>query len=249
MSNERLRHALANGHMSAADLAERLGVDAKTVQRWVSQGRVPYPRLRAHAADVLGVRGYDLWPDAVSQERRDAASASEIIEVFPRRAAVPWDAWPQLFVKATTQIDVLVYAGLFLPEQMPAVLDTLAEKAQQGVRVRLLLGDPKCEAVAIRGEEEGIGRTAVAVKVRNALQLLRPRLKGVPGVHVRLHGTTLYTSIYRVDDEMLANPHVYGLPAAQAPALHLRKLSAGGLFDTYSVMYDKVWDEATPAWS
>ncbi|GAA4972521.1 hypothetical protein GCM10023225_12580 [Kineococcus glutinatus] len=30
---ERLRHTLANGRMSAADLAAHLGVDAKTVQR------------------------------------------------------------------------------------------------------------------------------------------------------------------------------------------------------------------------
>ncbi|GMA87491.1 hypothetical protein GCM10025868_27410 [Angustibacter aerolatus] len=47
---------------------------------------------------------------------------------------------------------------------------------------------------------------------------------------------------------MLANTHVLGLPAAQAPVLELRRLAAGGLFDTYAAMYDRVWDDAEPAW-
>ncbi|WP_328294394.1 helix-turn-helix domain-containing protein [Kineococcus sp. NBC_00420] len=249
MPNDRLKQALNAHGMSPQQLGEQLGVDPKTVSRWISQGRPPYPKYRAQVAALLREAEDWLWPEAVSEQRRDAVSASEVVEVFPRRAAVPWDTWPRLFSEAAAHIDVLVYAGLFLPEQMPAVLDTFVAKAQEGVRIRLLLGDPKSPAVALRGEEEGIGRSAVAVKVRNALDLLRPKLKGVPGVHVRLHAVTLYTSIYRADDQMLANPHVYGLPAAQAPAMHLRKLTPGGLFDTYTVMYDKVWDDARPAWS
>lgn len=115
-----------------------------------------------------------------------------------------------------------------------------------GARVRLLMGDPESPAVALRGEEEGIGE-AVATKTRNALSLVSRLLGEGSGVQLRLHATTLYTSIYRADDTMIANPHVLGLPAAQAPALHLRRLSAGGLFDTYAAMYDRVWDVAKPA--
>jgi hypothetical protein len=71
----------------------------------------------------------------------------------------------------------------------------------------------------------------------------------VQGIAVRLHATTLYTSIYRFDDDMLVNLHVYGLPAAHAPLLHLRRLSEGELFCTYSDAYERVWPEAIPAWS
>lgn len=84
----------------------------------------------------------------------------------------------------------------------------------------------------------------MATKTRNALDLIRRALDRCPGVQLRLHDTTLYTSVYRADDAMIANPHVLGLPAAQAPALHLRRLGGGGLFDTYADLFDRVWDTA-----
>jgi hypothetical protein len=88
--------------------------------------------------------------------------------------------------------------------------------------VRILLGDPDSQVVADRGDDEGIGDT-VPAKVRNALALYRP-LRQVEGVEFRLHRTVLYNSIYRADDQVLVNTHVFGLAAAQAPAWHLRKL-------------------------
>ena len=65
-------------------------------------------------------------------------------------------------------------------------------------------------------------------------------------MEIRCHGTTLYNSIYRYDDEMIVNPHVYGIPAPHAPALHLRRLSAGSMFETYVRSFDTVWETGTP---
>ncbi len=56
----------------------------------------------------------------------------------------------------------------------------------------------------------------------------------------------LYNSIYRFDDEMIVNPHVYGKMASHAPALHLRRLSAGTLFTTYQDSFNAVWAAAAP---
>jgi hypothetical protein len=112
------------------------------------------------------------------------------------------------------------------------------------VKVRILLGDPDCAAVRVRGEEEGIG-SAVAIKCRNALDLYN-RLAGTPA-QIRQHATTLYTSIYRSDDQMIASPHVLGLPGAQAPALHLRAIGIGDLFQTYAASFERVWERAKPA--
>jgi len=248
LANERLRDALSKQGLSPTSVGERLGVDPKTVTRWVSLGRPPYPKYRAQLSALLHESETWLWPDAVSAERAEEASRSEVVQVHPHRASISGDEWLRMFSSTTAFADVLVYAGLFLPEQTPAILDVLRAKAADGARVRLLLGDPDCPAVALRGEEEGIGSQAVGTKARNALQLLKRPLAKAPGVHVRLHTSTLYTSIYRADDTMIANPHVLGLPAAQAPAMQLRRLSAGGLFDTYAAMYDRVWDDARPAW-
>jgi hypothetical protein len=217
------------------------------VERWITQGRTPYARHRVRVAELLGQRESYLWPDAVTAERAERASKSELVEFYPRRALFATAEYERLFAEAGAFIDILVYAALFLPEQSPHLVDLLREKGASGTRVRVLLGDPTSQAVYVRGLEEGID-DAVATKVRNAITLLRKPLAKARGVTVRLHGTTLYTSIYRGDDKMLANQHVYGLPAAQAPALRLQRLSAGGLFDTYAAMYDRVWENAKPAW-
>jgi hypothetical protein len=248
VANERLRDALSRSGHSYDTLGELLGVDPKSVQRWVTHDRVPHGRNRHAAAQALGERDSWLWPLAANAERAIDAARSELVQLYPRRAALAHDDWVRLFAKATTFIDILVYAGLFLPEQVPTAVELIKAKARGGVRVRLLLGEPGSAAVAVRGLEEGIG-DAVATKVSNALALLRRPLAKAQNVAVRLHGTTLYTSIYRADDEMIVNPHVIGLPAAQAPALHLRRVAVGGLFDTYSAAYDRVWDDAKPAWT
>jgi hypothetical protein len=43
---------------------------------------------------------------------------------------------------------------------------------------------------------------------------------------------------------MIVNPHVYGKVASHAPALHLRRLSAGDLFTTYEDSFGAVWEGA-----
>jgi hypothetical protein len=58
---EPLRRALVGARVREADVAEALGVDPKTVQRWLG-GRVPQPRHRWALADMLAVHEYDLWP-------------------------------------------------------------------------------------------------------------------------------------------------------------------------------------------
>jgi 8-oxo-dGTP pyrophosphatase MutT (NUDIX family) len=48
-------------------------------------------------------------------------------------------------------------------------------------------------------------------------------------------------SIYRFDDDMLVNAHVYGAPAAHSPVLHLRRLPGGRLVDHYQASFERVW--------
>jgi hypothetical protein len=112
--------------------------------------------------------------------------------------------------------------------------------------VDILLCDPSSPRVAERGADEGIG-DAIPAKIRNVMAFYRP-LREVDGISVRFHGTTLYNSIYRFDEQMLVNTHVYGFPAAHAPVLHLRRLSGGDLFDTYADSFERIWSSATSTW-
>jgi hypothetical protein len=74
---------------------------------------------------------------------------------------------------------VLVYAGLFLPDGYPEIAKLLAAKAEQGIKVRLTLGDPDSDAVRRRGEEERIG-DGLAARVRLGLMYLWDAI-GAPG--------------------------------------------------------------------
>lgn len=58
--------------------------------------------------------------------------------------------------------------------------------------------------------------------------------------------TTLYTSMFRYDDELLVNPHIWGQPASANPLLHLRRVDAAGWFDNYARSFDAVWAAARP---
>ena len=236
--NDPLRRALTEARLRETDVATALSVDPKTVQRWLA-GRIPHPRHRWAVADLLRLDERELWPD---QDGFGGPTCREIKASYPHRSAVPRETWRQLFANAEHDISILVYAALFLAEDVELVR-LLADKARAGVSVRLLLADPDSSQVAERGAEEGIG-AAVAARVRNALALFRPLLE-TEGVEARQHETVLYNSIFRADDEMLINPQVHGIAAAYAPILHLRHLQPGGMFATYADSFERVWAEAS----
>jgi hypothetical protein len=83
----------------------------------------------------------------------------------------------------------------------------------------------------------------MAARIRLSLVYLQDAVSA-PDVEVRFHATTLYNSIYRFDDDVLVNAHVYGAPAAHSPVLHLRRLPGGLLFDHYLASFERVWEQA-----
>lgn len=242
MPNERLRTALLERGLTPNELAAALEVDPKSVERWIS-GRIPYRRHRYAVAAHLGVDETYLWPDALTRDQVANASESEIVNVYPHRWSVPSDLWRNFFDNAETDIGILVYSGLFLAEDA-GVQRVLRRKADAGAQVRILLGDSDSESVSQRGQDESIDDT-MAAKIRNALVLYKP-LRGLDRIEFRVHDTILYNSIYRADDQILVNTHIYSFPAAQAPVLHLRRVAGGDMVTTYLESFDNIWSGATP---
>ncbi len=247
--NTQLRTALQERGLTSEDLAAVLQVDAKTIERWISTGRTPYPRHQQALARHLGLTAADLWPEAVrSTEPPDspgpeADGNSEVVQVYPHRWLVPGSLWRDLFESAGEEIGILVYSGLFLSEDS-GIHRILLAKADRRVRVRILLGNPDGESVALRGADEGVG-DAMAAKIRNALVMYAP-LRGTSGIEFRLHDTTLYNSIYRADSQLLVNTHLYGFTAAQSPVLHLHGAADGSMVTTYLDSFERVWATAVP---
>ncbi|MEU7135230.1 helix-turn-helix domain-containing protein [Streptomyces sp. NPDC046261] len=243
MSNERLRAAMAAGGWTYATLAEKAEVDPKSVERWVNQGRTPRRSTAVQAAETLGEDVHALWP-ALRQARAARAVSPELVALYDQRADVPVSRFTDLFAQAREHIDVLVYAAVFLHEAYPRLNDLLRERAAEGCTVRIAVGDADSENVRQHGEEERFGH---GIESRCRLALMHYRsLVGAPGIEIRTHGTTLYNSLYRADDQLLVNAHVWGANAYPAPIWHLRRNGAGGVFDTYAQSFDAVWATATP---
>jgi hypothetical protein len=92
MANERLRTALLQGGVTPADLADTVGVDPKTIERWIG-GRIPYRRHRHQVATCLGVSETYLWPGALAAEQVVSASETEIV-AQTKRYSHPADISP-----------------------------------------------------------------------------------------------------------------------------------------------------------
>lgn len=238
MRNERLRGAMSRVGATTDAVADAVGVDPKTVERWLN-GRVPHRRHRFAAARHLGTEDEYLWP---SPDHERSASHGELVGIYSDRASVPRETWLRMLRGARTHIDVLVFSGTFYAQTQPKVAALLTDRLSAGVKVRLCFGDPACEAVAIRDREEAIANT-LGAKVRSALTYYRC-LTAVDGCEVRLHSTTLYASLFRYDNEMIINPHAYGSPALANPCLHVNRLPGGPLFDHYAESFERVWTGA-----
>ncbi|MGX1972334.1 XRE family transcriptional regulator [Streptomyces kronopolitis] len=243
MPNERLRAAMAAGGWTHATLAARAQVDPKSVERWVNLGRTPRRATALLAAETLGEDVHALWP-ALRQARSARAVSSELVALYDQRADVPVSTFTDMLAEARENIDVLVYAAVFLHEGFPRLNDLLRERAAEGCSVRIALGDAESANVRQRGEEERFGH-GIESRCWLALMHYQPLL-GVPGIEIRTHETTLYNSIYRADDQLLANAHVWGVNAYGAPVWHLRRNGDGGIFDTYAQSFDAVWTTAKP---
>jgi hypothetical protein len=196
------------------------------------------------AAAILGRSDGYLWPSTEADDAAAAATRAELVAIYPNRGAVPTDLWVNMISGASREIDILAYAGSFLHDSIPEFANLLRGRAEHGVTVRLIFGDPDSDAVALRGQEERIG-DLVAARCRLAWSYLET--VNSPGIEARKHGTTLYASIFRFDDDMLVNPHAYGAAASHSPVLHVAAVPGGRLFSHYIDSLEEVWTSALPA--
>ncbi|MFI1450567.1 helix-turn-helix domain-containing protein [Streptomyces virginiae] len=86
--NARLYDAVIASGLTYEEIAERLAVDPKTVERWVNEpGRRPYARHAHAVARVLGTTPSELWPSMRPQD-----PAPEPVTLRPRVMASAHDA-------------------------------------------------------------------------------------------------------------------------------------------------------------
>lgn len=225
---------MLNAGLTPTALAGAVEVDTKSVTRWISEDRMPYPVTRIKVAQVLSQEETFLWPALLQNTEACAIAAAEIERVWPTRSAISTETWHSLLSRASRELDILVYAGAFLIETLD-LADVLEWKVSTGTRVRILVGDPESPAVRMRAME--LSLDWLPERCRSTLGYLQR----VAGIAVRPHGSTQYASLFRFDDTMLANVHAPGAWSCHSPVIQLRRTCSGQLFDFYARSFERVW--------
>lgn len=245
-----LQAAMTKKGISRRKLARAVKVEEITIKRWLENVHIKVRKENADAAArELGCTPHDLWPDQFPPSPQPPSTEDYIAvpfnpALYASRTQVPITVWQNHFADAQDSIDILVFAATFLFDTLDGFTSTLAESAQRGVHVRFLVGDPDGDNMVLRGEEEGIGES-VRARSHNSVELLRP-FTATPGLDVRTHETTLYTSIFRVDNQMIINFHIYGSPGRDNPVMIFSQQQEPRLWATFERAFTRVWDDAQP---
>jgi hypothetical protein len=239
VTNHRLRGAMLNAGLTPIALAAAVEVDVKSVMRWIAEERMPYRVTRVRVAHVLHQEETFLWPTPLQDGQSCAVAAAEVERVWPTRSSISSETWHALFSKATKQLDILVYAGAFLIETLD-LADVLEWKLSKGTSIRVLVGDPRSEAVITRAAE--LSLEWLPQRCKTTLD----SLQRVDGIGLRPHGACHYVSLFRFDELLLVNtPRLrhLGVPLASAPA------PQGELGQPLRLPYASSFDNAWRRWS
>jgi hypothetical protein len=185
-----------------------------------------------------------LWPAARPDQTPGSASTGEVITAYAHRSDMPADLWLSLLSGARESIDILGYAAPFVFELSARAPQMIADKCAAGCRVRIALADPDCAHVAERDALEQL-RGTLPGRIRNTFVMLAD-VAAVEGVRLGLHSAHLYNSWFRFDDQAIVTPHLVRARGYQHPALHLRRLTPFGIFESYAEQFEQVWGTVKP---
>lgn len=159
--NEVLRQALLTAGITTADLAAACAVDAKTVERWVSRGRMPHPRHRVKAAEVLREDISVLWPGVVRRAVKVGADR-ELVAVYPRRADLPRALFRELI--EATPLTVSMRVALTLAEIGKAPVPLDIRLSDRHIAMSVWVFDD--EAIVSTHIGDGLGQDSVTIHLR-----------------------------------------------------------------------------------
>ncbi len=240
MANDLLIDAIRTAGLTNDQVADRCGVDPKTVSRWIA-GRVPHPRYRSILTRELNVTEDELWPDTT--RRRGRTDLEEITGAWARRNDPSVPDWRALLNTATTQVDLLGYS-LHSILHTRGALPAIQRAAANSAAVRICVVDPDADFVLSAGLAQ---RTAgrLPARVRNTIEGLG-ELEPHARLVLRQHTVPTVHTILRFDDTMLLTVHLHGVPGFDAPALALQRRRDYGIFDQLTGHFETVWDSAKP---
>lgn len=236
MPNHRLHQALERAGLEPQQLADELQVDVKTIERWL-HGRTPYDRNRRKLARRLNTTVYDLWPHLAPVPESTLGAEQHTAAVYPSINSPQAPDWRVLLTAATETIELLDLTHEYILEDLTTTR-LLFDKAATGCQIRLIYGHHTAAEHQRRAAETDRDPTDYPpANTRSALYNLAGA--GDP-IEVRATPTPGNNTILRADAHLLAIPHLYAVPTADAPVLHLQ--AGTELFDRFHDHYQAIWD-------
>lgn len=240
MANERLRSALLRRGITLQAAAAALDVDAKTVERWITKERTPYPRHRYALSVLLDEPEDNLWPEVAAQRQ-----FADVEAVFSTRAEFAAAMPPrELFGKAQT-IDI---AGLSLNLLCQQYSDSeIVDLVSSGTTMRCLFLDPAGQHIRAREAEEGhepgvlVGLTDINI---GSLARLRNRCRtGSTGtIAIRTYDETVRFNIIVIDGRTcITQPYLPNARGVESPTFVARRSDRPGIFDTFTRVFETMW--------
>lgn len=240
---------MQSARLSPRQLASRVGVSSKTVERWVADpDLIPHARNREDASQALGVEVTMLWPRAAKDRGRSGAD-SEMVHSYPYRSACPSTVWGDLVGGAGRSCSSRGTRTTSSGRSSRMFGVTLRGRLEAGCRVRFLLGDPDGEVTRERERVEGAALT-VSTRIRITLGELA-KLGPVDGLEVRFSGADdavnhVGLSVFRFDDDVLVTPHLARTVGHDSPMFHLRRAGDGGMFGRFAEHAEELWGRGVP---
>ncbi|WP_067708811.1 DUF5919 domain-containing protein [Nocardia yamanashiensis] len=244
--NQGLRQAMTKAKVTEQQLAEKCGVDVKTVTRWVTnESRVPHARHRWAVCEHLQAEEADLWPSAV-QRTLKVGPDREVVQVFPYRSAAPASLWRSLITNAKQDLTFAGYTNYFLWLEQANLAALLRRKAAAGCRIRILVGDPTSAATLAREREENVPLT-LSTRIAVTLAELR-KLQDVESIEARFSDDHVNLSVFRFDSDMIMTPILARRVGHDSPMFHLRREHPDGMFDRFSEHVEELWSRGRNVW-
>jgi transcriptional regulator with XRE-family HTH domain len=220
LGNEHLRTAITRSGLTLEEFADIVGVDVKTVQRWLA-GRTPYARHRTTVAGALDTTEHALWPDSVPAPA--TTEAHELTTPVTGDAIAGYGhasdpAAPNTAALLSTAVERIEIAIPNLASQ-PGLVELFRTSAANGRQARIIIEDPD--------------------------EQVEPLL-GIDAIEIRASPSRENHVLYRADDEMLLVLTRTGSAGASPPIFHLRRQVDGGLFDRLSEDFEDRWLAAEP---
>jgi hypothetical protein len=221
LANEHLRAAITRAGLSLEEFGDIVGVDVRTVRRWIAGG-TPFPRLRISAASALETTEHALWPDTVAPPaeplepgQTTPTVVTDLIAGYPRASDAAAPKVLDLVRSATSRIELTIPN----PADEPALTQLLDVAVATGCWVRVIVETP--------------------------VQQIEPML-GIDTIEIRASFTSEGHILCRADEEMILIPTSIHSIIGPPPMIYLRRAVDGGLFDRFADDFDANWLQSTP---